>query len=161
MEIWTDTPQMIDNPLVVRTKDSIFVQVNDEEARITVYYPAFEENHPAGCVYSYVGTELSSTLDDDDVIVCIDRHNCIPYVVNGADIYYLQNDTISGNRTITGNRIIAGRNVTDKRAPGKMVFDGGGTVNINGKKRVELHPGTEIKIGTKVIINKREEEEEE
>ena len=167
MEIWTDTPQKIDNPLVVRTKDSIFVQVNDGFARITIYLPALEEEHPDQCVYSYVGTELShyigdeNIIDVEDIIVCIDRHNCIPYVLNGADIYYLQNDTISGNRTITGNRIIAGRNVTDKQAPGKVLFDGGGTVNIKGKQRVELHPGTEIKVGTKVIINKREEEEEE
>ncbi len=160
MEIWTETPQMIDNPLVVRTKDSIFVHVNDGAARITIYFPAFEEENPEMCVFSYVGTELSREIDDDDVIVCIDRHNYIPYVVEGGDIYYLQNETISGNRTIRGKRIIAGRNVTDKRAPGKVVFDGGGTVTIKGSKRVTLHSGTEIKIGTKVVINKREEEEE-
>ena len=153
MEIWTDTPQIIDNPLVIRTKDSIFVHVNDGEARITIYYPAFEEEYPGDCVYSYVGTELSCEIDDDDVIVCIDRHNYIPYVVNGGDIYYLQNETIPGNRTISGKNIIAGQNVTDKRPPGKVVFDGGGTVTIKGKQRVELHSGTEIKIGTKVTIN--------
>ena len=117
-------------------------------------------------MYSYVGTELTHYIGDENItdieniIVCIDRHNYIPYVVEGGDIYYLQNDTISGNRTIIGERIIAGRNVTDKQAPGKVIFDGGGTVNIKGKQRVELHPGTEIKIGTKVIINKREDEEE-
>ena len=153
MEIWTDTPQIIDNPLVIRTKDSIFVHVNDGEARITIYYPAFEEEYPGDCVYSYVGTELSCEIDDDDVIVCIDRHNYIPYVVNGGDIYYLQNETIPGTRTISGKNIIAGQNVTDKRPPGKVVFDGGGTVTIKGKQRVELHSGTEIKIGTKVTIN--------
>ena len=44
----------------------------------------------------------------------------------------IQNETISENREYNATNIKIGSNVTDKKAHGDVIFDGG-TINIKGK----------------------------
>lgn len=146
MQIWTDIPHNFEEPSIVRTKDSIFVQVNDGEARITFYAPS------TGHVDSYVGTSVRYAALEDSITICINRHNYIPYI-RECNIVFLQNETLTGTQNIEAEFILAGSHVTDQKPTGSLIMDGG-NIRLNGRNKVELHSGTRIEHGTKVIINK-------
>lgn len=147
MQIWTDIPHNFAEPSIIRTKDSIFVQVNDGEARITFYAPS------TGHVDSYVGTAVRYATLEDSITICINRHNYIPYIKE-SNVVYLQNDTLSENMRIEGEYVIAGHHVTNSKPVGNLIMDGG-NINIKAKNKAELHSGTIIKVGTKLNINKQ------
>ena len=101
-------------------------------------------------VDSYLGNSVDYTTTADSVIICIDRQNCIPYVVTYHKNEFIQNETITDSRTYVGKNIKVGRNVTTTKPVGDVVIDGADII-INGGD-VELHPGTTI-INSNVLIN--------
>ena len=143
MQIYTASPQKIQTPDVYRIDDTIYVETKDGDARISFY--ALSTKH----VDTYHGTNISYQTPSDDVIICVSRHNYIPYITN-ANIY-IQNETINNNKTYLGNVVKVGRNVTDKKTQGDVIVNSG-NVSITAKG-VEMQSGTKISKGAVFRIN--------
>ena len=99
---------------------------------------------------TYYGTNVNYQTDSDEVIVCVSRHNHIPYITNANNLVYIQNETINDNRVYFGNTIKVGKNVTKKKTPGNVIINNG-NVNITGN-RVELQSGTKVSKGAVLRI---------
>ena len=99
---------------------------------------------------TYYGTNVNYQTDSDEVIVCVSRHNHIPYITNANNLVYIQNETINDNRVYFGNTIKVGKNVTNKKTPGNVIINNG-NVNITGN-RVELQSGTKVSKGAVLRI---------
>ena len=145
MQIYTDYPTSIQDPEVCRIGDTIFVKVKDGEARIAFYTPSSNQ------VDTYYGTNVNYQTVSDDVVICISRHNNIPYITHSNKLVYIQNEIINNNRDYIGETIKVGRNVTDKKVYGDVIVNNG-NVSITGK-RVELQSGTKITQGAVLKIN--------
>ena len=139
MQIYTECPTKIQAPDVFRVDNTVYVEITDGDARISFYSPSTKH------VDTYYGTNISYPIGSDDIIICISRHNCIPYITNVNNLVYIQNETINGNRTYSGNAFKIGKNVTDKKTQGDVIIENG-NVSITGKS-VELQSGTKISKG--------------
>ena len=145
MMIYTEQPVAINNPQINVDNNTISVRTTDGDARISFYTPG---TFPV--VDSYLGDSVSYTTMADSVIICIDRHNCIPYVVTYYKNGFIQNETIGDSRTYVGKNIKIGHSVTATKPEGDVVINGADVVIHGGE--VELHPGTTI-INSNVVIN--------
>ena len=145
MQIYTDYPTSIQDPEVCRIGDTIFVKVKDGEARIAFYTPSSNQ------VDTYYGTNVNYQTVSDDVVICISRHNNIPYITHSNKLVYIQNEIINNSRDYIGENVKVGRNVTDKKVYGDVIVNNG-NVSITGK-RVELQSGTKITQGAVLKIN--------
>jgi hypothetical protein len=145
MMMYTEQPIPIEQPSIFVKGDTIKVRTTDGDARIS-----FHTLGTASEVDSYLGSSVNYITTADSVNICIDRHNCIPYIFTYHRNEYIQNDTISDNHTYLGKNIKAGRNVTTTKPEGDVVFNGANIVIQGGN--VELHPGTTI-INSNVEIN--------
>ena len=111
---------------------------------------SYSKSSPSSVV-SYLGDSVDYTLNSDSVIICIDRHNCIPYILELKRCDFIQNETIDDSRFyVNSSTLKIGRNVTTTKPEGDVLFDGA-DVKINGGT-VEIHPGTTI-INSNVRIN--------
>lgn len=99
----------------------------------------------------HYGTNVNYQTVSDDVVICISRHNNIPYITHSNKLVYIQNEIINNNRDYIGETIKVGRNVTDKKVYGDVIVNNG-NVSITGK-RVELQSGTKITQGAVLKIN--------
>ena len=144
MQIYTDCPTSIQTPDISRVGDTIYVEVQDGDARISFYTPSTKH------VDTYYGTNVNYQTDSNEVIVCVSRHNHIPYITNANNLVYIQNETINDNRVYFGNTIKVGKNVTNKKTPGNVIINYG-NVNITGN-RVELQSGTKVSKGAVLRI---------
>ena len=143
--IYTDVPTAIAEPLIFIRNDTVNVETTDGEARIS-FHTVNNTFHA-----SYIGTEASFKMRNKDVIICIDRHNYIPYVVRVSSAGFIQNETINDSRIYANTSTIKiGMSVTTTKPEGDVLFDGA-DVKINGGT-VELHPGTTI-VNSNVEIN--------
>ncbi len=138
MRIRTNVPTHFSNATISRTSDHISVQTGEGLARITFY------DQRTDSIYSYIGLSADFYGLSDAVTVCVSGHNKIP-LVDERELLYLQNEIISGTNEIEANVVIAGENVTDKKAPGEVLFTNGSTV-IRGNT-IELHGGTSVLTG--------------
>ena len=146
MQIYTDCPANIQEPDICRIGDTIYVEVKDGDARISFYTPSTKH------VDAYYGTNVNYQTTSNDVVICITRHNYIPYITNANNLVYIQNETINNNRVYFGNTIKVGRNVTNRKASGDVVVHNG-NVSITGKD-VKLESGIKISKGSVFRINK-------
>ncbi len=144
MQIYTDCPTSIQTPDISRVGDTIYVEVQDGDARISFYTPSTKH------VDTYYGRIVNYQTCSDDVIVCISRHNHIPYIISADNLVYIQNETINNDRVYSGNTIKVGRNVTNKKAQGDVVINSG-NVNMVGNI-VELQAGTKVSKGAVLKI---------
>ena len=145
MMIYTEKPLPIINPSISVNNNTISVQTTDGDARISFYTPGISP-----VVDSYLGSSVDYTTTADSVIICIDRHNCIPYVVTYHKDAYIQNENINDSRTYVGQNIKVGRNVTTTKPEGDVIINGANVLIKGGN--VELHSGTTI-LNTNVLIN--------
>ncbi|MBQ8219644.1 MAG: hypothetical protein IJZ31_00315 [Bacteroidaceae bacterium] len=147
MQIYTSCPTNIQIPEVCRINNSIYVKVKDGEAHISFYTPSTQQ------VATYDRSNVVYQTESNDVIICISRHDCIPYITNiSNNPVYIQNETTSEDKNYSGNIIKTGRNVTDKSTTGDVTFNSG-TVNMVGN-RVELQAGTKVSKGAVLRIDK-------
>ena len=144
MQIYTECPTKMQTPDVYRVDNTIYVETKDGDARISFYTPSTQQ------VDTYYGTNVSYQIASDEVVICISRHNNIPYVTNANSLVYIQNENINGNQTYLGNTFKIGRNVTDKKTQGDVIFNSG-NVNIIGNS-VELQSGAKVSIGAVLKI---------
>ncbi len=83
--------------------------------------------------------------------ICIDRHNCIPYIVEVKRSDFIQNETIDDNIIYLNSSVLKIRNNVSTTKPVGDVIINGGNITIKGNT-VELHPGTTI-MNSNVEIN--------
>ena len=136
MQMYTAKPQNIVTPTVSKNGNTIYVQTSDGNARIVFYNPLTEN------VLSYYGTNAQISTDADSLIICVDRHNCVPYVLQYHKNLFIQNETINSVQNYWGQSIVVGEHVTTTKPEGPVVIQ-----NANVKMKattVELHPGTTI-----------------
>lgn len=137
MQIYTDKPRKFSEPLVYSRGDSIFVSVEDGNCKITFYDKTTED------VKSYYGCHAAYANPSDSIIICLDRHNYIPFIWDYTKDVYIQNEYIQGEiRDYRGNTIYVGNNVTATKPEGEVNIQNS-HITINGK-RLELHAGTRI-----------------
>lgn len=137
MQIYTDKPKRFAEPLIFSRGDSIFVFVEDGDCRITFYNKVTKQ------VKSYKGNYAGDANPSDNLTICLDRHNYIPYIWDYSKDVYIQNEDIQGEtRVYTGNSIYVGNNVTSTKPTGDVNIQNS-QITIQGK-RLELHPGTKI-----------------
>lgn len=135
MMIRTEVPQEF-SPSIKRADGVISVNTNCDGTRISFYTPSTNQ------VDSYVGQNISYSTTADSVIVCIDKHNYIPFIAHCDKNIYIQNDTINDERYYVGENILVGKNVTTQKAQGEVLIQNA-TVKLQGGE-VTLHPGTTI-----------------
>jgi hypothetical protein len=135
--MYTAKPQNFANLAISKTGNTIYVQTNDGAARIVFYNPLTEN------VLSYYGNSAQITSDADSLIICVDRHNYVPYVLQYyKNNLYIQNETINNSQNYWGQNIMIGEHVTTTKPEGPVLIQ-----NTNVKMKatsVELHPGTTI-----------------
>ena len=135
MKIRTEVPQKF-LPTIRRTNGVISVNANCDSTRISFYTPATKQ------VDSYFGRTINYSTTADSVIVCIDKHNYIPFIVNCDKNVYVQNENINDERTYVGENILIGKNVTTLKEQGEVIIQNA-NVKFQGKE-VILQSGTTI-----------------
>ena len=145
MMIYTNQPIPVTNPSIRVNNNIISVQTTDGDARISFYTPG-----TTPVVDSYIGSSVDYATTADSVIICIDRHNSIPYVVTYHKNEYIQNETITDTRTYVGKNIIIGRNVTNTKPVGDVIINGADVLIQGGN--VVIQNGTTI-TNSNVVIN--------
>ena len=138
MMMYTDKPTKFNKPSFNYRNGKICVLSPCDSTRITFYTPS--STNPI--VDSFLGNYVEYETDADSVIVCLDKHNYVPYVQTFNKNLFIQNENINDNRNYLGNRILVGHHVTTEKPVGNVVIDNV-NVTIRGNK-VELHPGTTI-----------------
>lgn len=135
MMIRTEVPQKF-LPTIRRTDGIISVNTNCDSTRISFYTPATNQ------VDSYFGRTIDYPTTADSVIVCINKHNYIPFIVNCDKNVYIQNENINDERTYVGENILVGKNVTTLKEQGEVIIQNA-NVKLQGKE-VILQSGTTI-----------------
>lgn len=137
MQIYTDTPQNFAEPLIYSRGDSIFVFVEDGDCRITFYDKMTQD------VKSYNGNYAAYTNPTDSLVICLSRHNYVPYIWNLEKDVYIQNENILGEtRVYKGNIVRIGNHVTATKPTGDVNIQNS-HITVKGHQ-LELHPGTYI-----------------
>jgi hypothetical protein len=137
MQIYTDTPKKFAEPSIFSRGDSIFVFIEDGDCTITFYDKVTED------VKSYKGNYAGYANPSDSLIICLDRHNYVPYIWDYTKDIYIQNEDIQNEtRVYKGNNIYVGKNVTPSKPIGNVNIQNA-HITIQGK-RLELRPNTRI-----------------
>lgn len=144
MQIYTETPKPIEEPEIIRIDNKIYVHMPDGDARVSFYNPITKK------VDAFLGNNIEYTTTTDSISICISRHNYIPYITTTVDKVYIQNEVISQDRQYNATSLEVGKNVTDKKATGNVIFEGG-TIYINSKNTI-FAPGTIIRTGAKLNV---------
>lgn len=143
MDFRTENPIGYEGNITVsRLSNSIIVSLGTESGRITFC------NNITGSVVSYEGSSATYYGDPSSITVCVCGHNRIPYI--NYPEYYIQDETVTGNRTINANVIKVGSNVTNNMPQGPVMFNGG-IINLNGTT-VEVQGNTTVSLGTELTI---------
>ena len=147
MMIYTEKPRPFTNATVNRQNNGmISVDTGGILATISFY------NRRTGDVRSYMGYSASCP-SDLETIVCISAHNMIPLIVEAEDELFIQNQTLTDSGYYEAKTIKVGKNVTTTQPQGDVIFSQG-SYRLSGK-RVELHPGTRISVGSTMEIRNR------
>ena len=148
MMIYTDVPQDFDSPIIKYTSGKIRVISPSENTRITFYTPS--DTQPI--VDTFIGDSIDYETNADSVIICLDKHNYVPYIQTFYKDLYIQNETINSQREYVGKNILIGNHVTEEKPVGDVLIEDA-NVTIQGKS-VTLHSGTRIG-NSRVKINTR------
>lgn len=144
MQIYTDTPQCIENPQIFKNKNTIYVNIPDGDARIAFYTPS------KGKVDTYWGNNVKYLTTDNNVIICISRHNYIPYIAMSEDLVYIQNEIVNNDRVYEAHRIEIGKKVSSEIESGDVIFNSG-NIDITSNKTI-FAPGTYIRKGATLTV---------
>jgi hypothetical protein len=135
MMMYTNIPSTFIQPSITRNDNTITVHVNDGEARISFY------NCCTNQVDSYIGTDIEYPNNADGIIVCLDRHNYIPYIQYPTTAY-IQNETVTSDRQYMATTLKIGKQVTTAKPTGDVIINA--NVTLKGGDSIELHPGTVV-----------------
>lgn len=153
MYFYVHEPLSFEEVDVVRTSDSIFVDLNQNVAYITFL------NKKNNTIQLYYGNNAACKVISDSVDICISKYNYRPYIINSTDCdLYIQNENIMGAsgakaKSFIGKNIRIGSNVTDKKKAGPVVFKGG-KIDIKGETTI-ISGGTTIEKNTIFSISNK------
>lgn len=137
MQIYTEKPNHFAEPSVFLRGDSLFVFVEDGDCKITFY------NKITKNIKSYKGNYAAYANPTDSLVICLDRHNYVPYIWDYEKNLYIQNEDIQNEtRVYKGNSIYVGNNVTSTKPTGDVNIQNS-HITIQGK-HLELRPRTRI-----------------
>ena len=137
MRMYTEKPHFFTEPSIFSRNDSIFVFVEDGDCKITFY------DKETTMMRSYKGNYAGYANPSDSLVICLDRHNYVPFIWEYTKDIYIQNEDIKNEtRVYKGNNIYVGKNVTTSKPIGDVNIQNA-HVTIQGK-RLELRPGTRI-----------------
>lgn len=139
MMLYTENPRPLQDPTIRVIGDTLYVNVIDEECKINIV------NNTTNVVQSYLGNAVILYVGDDNISVCIDKHNYVPYVWH-KDIYIQDEDIVASNREYHAKNIKVGNHVTDQRPQGNVTITNS---NITIKAdNVVLDKGTRVNLGS-------------
>lgn len=144
MMIYTDMPQHFQNQQITYRNGKLIVQTSEDDVRISFYTP--QTNN----VDSYMGNYVEYPTTADSVIVCLDKHNYVPYIQTYQKNLFIQNEIISEQRSYVGKTIVVGNHVTNTQSTGDVLIQNA-NIKLEGEN-VSLMPGTTI-INSDVKIN--------
>ena len=144
MMIYTDVPVRFSNPVIDIQNDKITVQTEEDSVRISFYN--ISNQH----VDSYIGNYVEYPVGNDEVIVCLDKHNYIPHIRHCAQDLFIQNESVDDTRIYKGINVSVGKSVTSTKPVGDVSIHDA-NVKIEGKN-VVLDAGTSI-VNSNVEIN--------
>ncbi len=136
MMTYTENPRHFNAPQIYVENDLLNVHLQEPECTISIY------NRSTDTVSSYIGQNLIVPLEGD-CVVCVDKHNYIPYIWDANKDVYIQNVHINNvNRQYLGRNIYIGNSVTPEIESGNVIISNS-NIGISGK-RLELRIGTKI-----------------
>lgn len=147
MMIYTEKPHEFIKPDIKYLNGKICVHSPCDSTKITFYTPS--STNPI--IDSYIGDSIDYETSADSVIICLDKHNYVPYVLTFYKNIYIQNEMINDNRNYVGDNILIGNHVTTEKPIGNVIIENA-NVSIQGNS-VKLHYGTRIN-HSRVMINK-------
>jgi len=142
MMMYTETPSTFLQPSITRNDSIITVCLNDGKARISFYNSC--TNH----VDSYIGSYIEYPNSPDGIIVCLDRHNYVPFIQYATDAY-IQNETVTFDRNYNVTTLKIGKQVTRAKPMGEVIINA--DVIVKDGTTIELHSGTSVNKGTITI----------
>lgn len=152
MMMYTALPSHYSNVIIRKNGNLLIVDTHEPNTRITFYTPAAPDED---YVDSYIGehVEYHNEILGDSMLICIDKHNFVPYIQAWHYNLYIQNETILDTRSYIGENINIGHHVTSNKPQGNVLIQGA-NLDIQGGN-VTLCAGTTI-VNSNVTINRRE-----
>lgn len=143
MMLYTENPQHLQDSEIRIVGDSLYVNVLDDGCRINIV------NNTTNEVHSYLGNNVTHYVGSDDISVCIDKHNYVPYIWH-KDIYIQNEDIMASNREYHAKNVKIGKHVTDLKPQGDVIVTNSNvTIKAN---HVLLDKGTQINLGSNLKI---------
>ena len=149
MPVYTQTPIEFDSCAISYVDSGIVVNAGTDSCTICVMSTA-DNGASYYDVRNYVGSAVFPNINEE-VSVCVTKHNHVPKIVIAGPVINIQNENISDSRTYVADSVNVGTHVTDEKPIGDVVLEGG-TTRIKAKS-VKLMPGTLVKIGSQLKIN--------
>ena len=150
MPIYTQTPIEFASCAISFIESGIAVSTGTDSCTICVM--STEDN---GASYYDVRNYVSSAIFqgiNQDVTVCITKHNYVPKIMEVRPVINIQNEHILDSKLYVADKVNVGSHVTDSIPIGNVVFEGG-TTKIKANS-VRLMPGTRVNTGAQLkIIN--------
>ena len=150
MPVYTQTPVEFDSCAISFIESGIAVNTGTDSCTICVM--STEDN---GASYYNVRNYVSSAIFqgiNQDVTVCITKHNYVPKIMEVRPVINIQNEHILDSRLYIADKVNIGSHVTDSIPIGNVVFESG-TTKIKANS-VRLMPGTRVNTGAQLkVIN--------
>ena len=145
MMLYTENPGLLQEPTIRIIGDTLYVNVLDDECRISIVNNTTDE------VQSYLGSSLVQHVGSDDISVCIDKHNYVPYVWH-KDIFIQNENIVASNREYHAKNVKVGNHVTNQKPQGNVTITNS---NITIKAdNVILDKGTRVNFGSTLRVDK-------
>ncbi len=148
MRIYTEVPQKIQNVSIYQSNETLRVSCSTPNVTITFLSKKNnrQEVHHNTSVASYTLT------DDNDISICLSKHNYIPVLQNVTRTIYIQNETISGNKLYSSPLVKIGSNVTTSKPFGPVTIKNGSNITVSGDAIV-IEEETTIENNTTINVN--------
>lgn len=146
MMLYTENPQYFNTPSIYIKNDTLYVNVLEEECKINIVNNTTDE------VQSYLGENLSLYVGNNDISVCIDKHNYVPYVWH-KNLYIQNENIVSTSKEYHAQNVKVGNDVTSQKLQGNVnlinskvsfkannvLFDRGTYVNVGSTLNVKTY----------------------
>lgn len=143
MMLYTEVPLPLQTPIIQIRNDTLYVNAPDEECWINIV------NNSTNEVCSYYGSNAIQYIGNDDVSVCVDKHNHIPRVWHKS--VNIQNENIIDS-TIEyhADHVKVGRQVTNQKPQGNVTITNS-SVTIKSNHLL-LDSGTRLNVGSTLKV---------
>ena len=148
MPIYTQTPIEFDSCAMSFIDSSITINPGTDSCTICVMSTG-DDGASYYDVRNYVDTAVFPNINQE-VTVCITKHNYVPKIVKVGPTIDIQNENILDSREYIADCVNIGTHVTDLKPTGNVVFESG-TTRIRAKS-VKLMPKTLVRTGAQLRI---------